>query len=284
MNGLADKPENSRGSLVVVGTGISVAHLSMEARGWICSADKVLYCVADAASERQILKFNPNAESLYRFYGEAKPRGETYRQMVDRTMECVRAGGSVCVVYYGHPGIFVNPGHRAIEVAREEGYSARMLPAISSLDCMFCDLGFDPSFGCQMYEATDLMIRQRSIDVHAHVIIWQIASVGNLGFSFNGFDAKYVPSLVRYLERFYSSDHEIAVYEASQFAVCEPVIRRVKLAELSSLKLSGIDTLYIPPVASAPVHLAILDEFDLSETIKDLKLVPVKSPEDHITH
>src|SRR4051812_45276025 len=105
----------------------------MEARGWICSAEKVLYCIADAASERLILKLNPNAESLYHFYGEGKERGETYQQMVDRTLECVREGKSVCAVYYGHPGIFVNPGHRAIEVARKEGFDARMLPAISSV-------------------------------------------------------------------------------------------------------------------------------------------------------
>jgi maleate cis-trans isomerase len=32
-----------------------------------------------------------------------------------------------------------------------------MLPAVSSLDCLFCDLGVDPSTGCQIVEATDLL-------------------------------------------------------------------------------------------------------------------------------
>src|SRR5689334_11072953 len=111
-----------KGSLVVTGTGIAVGHVSMETRGWICSAEKVLYCVADAATERLILKLNPQAESLYVFYGEGKIRSETYQQMVDRTLDCVREGWQVCVVYYGHPGIFVNPGHRSVELARQEGF------------------------------------------------------------------------------------------------------------------------------------------------------------------
>src|SRR6266853_1887408 len=173
----------SRGSLVVVGTGISVSHLTMEARSWICSAEKVLYCVADAATERLILKLNPSAESLYVYYGEGKPRRQTYQQMVDRTMECVREEKEVCVAYYGHPGIFVAPSHKSIKVAREEGYSARMLPAVSSLDCLFCDLGIDPATGCQVFEATDLLLRQRNLDVFSHSIIWQIAATGDLGFS-----------------------------------------------------------------------------------------------------
>ena len=264
------------GSLVVIGSGISVSHLSIEARGWITSAEKVLYCIADAATERLILKLNPNAESMYRFYGEGKNRAETYREMVDRTLECVREGQSVCVVYYGHPGIFVNPGHRAIKKAREEGFQARMLPAISSLDCLFCDLGFDRSTGCQMFEATDLLVRQRAIDVHAHVVIWQIASVGDIGYSFSGFKGKYVPILVRYLEKFYSADHEVAIYEAAQFSVCDPVIKRMKLDELKTTRLSGIDTLYVPPVEKLPANLSALEELDLLQGVLDkVELVPI---------
>jgi uncharacterized protein YabN with tetrapyrrole methylase and pyrophosphatase domain len=267
------------GSLIVVGTGISVAHLSAETRGWISSSEKVLYCVADAASERLILTLNPNAESMYAYYGEGKNRSETYRQMVDRTLECVRSGQQVCVVYYGHPGIFVNPGHRAIELARAEGFDARMLPAVSSLDCLFCDLGFDPSGGCQMFEATDLIVRQKHLDVFSHVVVWQIASVGDLGFSFKGFDSRYVPNLVSYLRRYYSSEHEVVVYEAAQYPICEPVIKRQPLVELQNMKLSGIDTLYIPPINRAPIHIDALEEIGLGSYVKREQLIQVNGAE-----
>lgn len=267
--------EGGRGELVVIGSGISVAHLTAEAKGWIEAADKVLYCVADAPTERLILQLNKHCESLYRFYGEGKNRADTYREMVNRTLECVRQDQLVCAVYYGHPGIFVNPGHRAVAVAKQEGYRARMLPAVSSIDCMFCDIGFDPSEGCMMYEATDLLVRQRTLDPRLHCIVWQIACVGDLGFSFNGFDGRNTDRLVTYLLKFYPAQHPVVVYEAAQFPVCEPVLKNTTIGEIGSLKLSGIDTLYIPPTEAAPVHLAALRELDLNHALDGVRLEPV---------
>src|ERR1035441_7586081 len=107
------------GTLVLVGTGIHVGHLTAEAREWIGIADKVLYCVSDAATERLILTLNVSAESMYCFYGEANGRSETYEQMVSRTLECLRTYETVVVAFYGHPGFFVYPSHRAIQLARE---------------------------------------------------------------------------------------------------------------------------------------------------------------------
>ena len=61
----------------------------------------------------------------------------------------VRLGKVVVGVFYGHPGIFVAPSHRAISIARAEGYEAKMLPAVSAEDSLYADLGVDPSrCGC----------------------------------------------------------------------------------------------------------------------------------------
>jgi uncharacterized protein YabN with tetrapyrrole methylase and pyrophosphatase domain len=248
----------------------------MEARGWIASADKVLYCVADAATERLILSLNNDSESLYVYYGEGKPRKDTYQEMVERILELVRAGNLVCVAYYGHPGIFVNPSHKAIKIAREEGFVARMLPAVSSLDCMFCDLGFDPSTGCQIIEATDLLLRERQIDASSHVVIWQVAAVGDLAFSFKGYNYKHVPRLVEYLLTFYPSDHEVTVYEAAQFVVCEPGIHRMQLGDLRSHRITGISTLYVPPVEKRPVRISVLETMGLSHVLEGVHLVPIE--------
>lgn len=57
-------------TLAVVGTGINVGQLTAEAADWIRTADKLLYCVSDAATERMLLTLNQNSESLYGYYGE----------------------------------------------------------------------------------------------------------------------------------------------------------------------------------------------------------------------
>lgn len=91
----------------------------------------------------------------------------------------VRAGHSVLGIFYGHPGVFVCPSHRAIAIALSEGYKARMLPGISAEDYMFSDIGFDPALpGCTTQEATHLLLHNKKLDPSMHNIIWQVGGVG----------------------------------------------------------------------------------------------------------
>jgi hypothetical protein len=81
-----------------------------------------------------------------------------------------------------------------------DGIKAYMLPAVSSLDCMFADIGFDPSRrGCQIFEATDFLTRTRTPDTAAAVIILQPGAVGDMGFRFLGYDRRNMPVFVEYL-------------------------------------------------------------------------------------
>ena len=102
--------------------------------------------------------------------------------MVALILEALPLYRRVCAVFYGHPGIFVWPSYKAIQLAREDGYRAYMLPAVSSLDCLFADVGFDPSrHSCQILEATDMLVRSREPDTEAAVVLFQAGCVGDLG-------------------------------------------------------------------------------------------------------
>src|SRR5215218_8387876 len=166
-----------KGSLVVIGTGIkTVGQLTVEAIAWMQKADKLLYVVGDPVAKETITQLNPEgAESLSDLYAEGKPRIETYNQMVERVVECVREGLLTCLACYGHPGVFVYPSHESIRRARSEGFDAKMLPGISSEDCLFADLGVDPGiYGCQSFEATDFLINNRTTDPRSSLVLWQI--------------------------------------------------------------------------------------------------------------
>jgi len=239
-----------KGSLVVVGTGIrTVGHLTMEAVAWIKQADKVLYVVGDPIAESMLKELNPGgAESLTVMYAEGKQRIETYNQMVERTLECIRAGMLTCMACYGHPGVFVYPSHESIRRARAEGYSARMLPGISSEDCLFADLGVDPGIsGCQSYEATDFLLNGRVIDPSSSVVLWQIGVVGDATFKAAGYDLSAMPLLVERLLAIYPASHPMYLYEAAIFQGCDPIIRPITAFELANGPLSAGNTLYIPP-------------------------------------
>lgn len=272
-------------TLAVVGTGINVGQLTAEAADWIRTADKLLYCVSDAATERMLLTLNQNSESLYGYYGEGKQRAETYEQMVLRTLECLEQVDTLAVAYYGHPGFFVSPSHRAIRIARERGHEAFMLPSVSSFDCLLADLGLNVASGCQIFEATDLMIRERSIDVCSHVVVMQVSSLGDFGYSFAGFDHRNLASLREYLRKYYPDDFVVTAYYASQFSVAKPRVDQLKVAELTLENVKSIATLYVPPLRTATLHLRRLKEYGIEEKLLQNKtLVPlnVKSEDELI--
>jgi uncharacterized protein YabN with tetrapyrrole methylase and pyrophosphatase domain len=242
-----------KGSLTVVGTGIrSVGQLTIESIAWIQHADKVLYLVSDPIAESLILRLNPSAESLQKYYVHGKPRLQTYKDFVDRIMESVRQGNRTCAAFYGHPGVFVLPSHAAVRQARNEGYEARMLPGISAEDCLFADLGVDPATnGCQAYEATDFVMHRRKLDPSCSVILWQVGVVGDWTFKQTGYGNSGLPLLVEKLAEYYPANHGAFVYEAAVLPGCEPVIRPLPLYQLSAASLSPASTLYIPPAQAA---------------------------------
>ena len=84
------------------------------------------------------------------------------------------------VVFYGHQRVFVHPGHESIRRAHMEGFPACMLPGISAEDCLFAELGIDPSKnGCQSFEATDFLVYKRKFDNRSSLILWQIGANGD---------------------------------------------------------------------------------------------------------
>ncbi len=166
------------GSLVVVGTGIGPAQLTTEARAAIAAADHVFFAAGDALTEAEIGKLSTNASSLAVFFGNGSTRREAYERIVEAILAPARSGMRVCAAFYGHPGIFVLPAGEAIRRARSEGIAARMLPGVSSLDCLFADLGVDPAAaGLQMYEAGDFVYDAPTVEPRASLVLWQVGVV-----------------------------------------------------------------------------------------------------------
>ena len=260
---------SKKGCLTVVGSGIrGVGQISLEAMGWIRRADKVLYCVADPVTEVWIRKLNPRCEDLYMYYADDKRRIVTYSQMAGRILKFLREGLDVCAVFYGHPGIFVMPSHEAIRVARSEGYRACMLPAISAEDCLFADLGIDPSrVGCQTLEATDFLLRKRPLCTSSHVLLWQVGCVGDVGFKMSGYDGRNLGVLLETLQNIYGRNYKVVLYQAAQYPVCRPSIKSLSLSRITKANVTGLTTMYIPPKEELSTNPQIAKRLGLNVVI-----------------
>ncbi len=266
-----------RGSLTIVGTGyIGGAHLTPESAAHIDLADKLFYLGGDPATRMWLKERNPTSESLYDAYRVGGDRRLAYQAMVSRILDPVRQGLRVCTALYGHPGVFVNPSHAAIRIARAEGFEARMLPAISAEDCMFADLEVDPARqGCQTYEATDFVMHPPRLDPSSSLILWQVGAIGIATYERGAlWGREGLGLLVETLRQHYPADHEVIVYEAAMFPVCDPVIRRVQLGRLHEAVVTVHSTLYVPPGVRRPPDPEVVRGLGIGEWVDVADPIP----------
>ena len=246
---LPDPPELA--ALTVVGTGlIPWRHMTLEALDAIRRADKVHYVVADVMMERWLQDLNPGAERL-REYLPDTPRRETYAIWTETVLESVREGLATCAVSYGHPGVFVQFTRDAIRRAHEEGYTAVMLPAISSEACLISDLRVDPGpLGWQSHSATTFVRKRPRFETGVPLVLWQITVVCNAGPPIEP-NRDGLRRLTEVLLESYPHDHLVVVYEGSRNPAVEPVIQTIPLTDLASARVRRAATLYVPPLASS---------------------------------
>ncbi|HEU4630006.1 MAG TPA: SAM-dependent methyltransferase [Gemmatimonadaceae bacterium] len=242
---------STRGSLDVVGTGFRLAgHVTPETRSRIRAAERVFDLCADPVTSAWLQEQGPPVESLHDAYAPGRHRLDTYEEMVERMLAPVREGRRVCAAFYGHPGVFVHPAHAAVRRARAEGHAACMLPGISAEDCLFADLEVDPTrHGCANFEATDFIVRPRSVDVRSALVLWQVGGIGVLTYQRASLWSRQgLRVLVEVLSRHYPADHRVVLYEASPFPIVPPTILRVRLDALAGSAVTLGTTLYVPPL------------------------------------
>jgi hypothetical protein len=237
------------GSLTVVGTGIrAIGQLTVEALAAMKQAEALLHVIGEPVQEQVLATINPAAETMTGYYVDGMERSWTYEAMVRRVLGEMMAGKRTVAAFYGHPGVFTYPSHESVRRARAAGYPARMLPAVSAEDCLFADLGIDPADGCQSYEATDLLYRNRAFDPRAHLVIWQVGTLGNWTYESTGYDLATFPMLVGRLLASYPPWHPATIYEAPFHPNGTARALQLPIKDLDGSQMTPATTLHIPPV------------------------------------
>ena len=162
-------------------------------------------------------------------------------------VSAVHGGANVCAVLYGHPGVFAYPGHAAVARLRADGIPARMLPAVSALDCLFADIGIDPArTGLQTYEATGFASREPPVDPDATLVLLQVGMLGVTGGAATPAVGQRFRRLVRRLAEIYGSEREAVLYEASPYPGALPGVDSFVLGTAEPPTPALLATLCVP--------------------------------------
>ncbi|KIN92474.1 SAM-dependent methyltransferase [Thauera sp. SWB20] len=201
-------------------------------------------------------------------YKEFDNRSNAYTFMAAKVIEAALSNPPVTLALYGHPVVFAYPPFLVLQMSKALGLKAKVLPGISSMDCLFADLMVDPGQnGVLMYEATDMLLRKRPLIPDVPLILWQVGTLETSLYLNAPSKPNRFNRLVSHLREFYPEDHEIYAYFASIYPLAPPTIYKfpIKSFESHAQVLHGGFTLYVPPTVSRP-----LADFHLADLVTDL--------------
>jgi uncharacterized protein YabN with tetrapyrrole methylase and pyrophosphatase domain len=253
--------------IYIVGLGITgIEHMTRETEAVCRRSNEVLAVATHPSILKYLNTLCPKVTDLYApSYREDEHRGKAYDTMTANVIAAALANPPVTFATYGHPMMYVFPSRQLRWLAPYFGLRVRTLPGISSLDTMLCDLGVDPGAeGLQMYEATDMLIRQRPIQPDVPCLIWQVGTVESVLFSTAASRPERFWRIKDYLLRYYPADHELTAVHSSMHPLLEPTTTTFRLGEMEDHHLTlhqGL-TVYIPPVRMRPTV-----DTDLAEKI-----------------
>lgn len=187
------------------------------------------------------------------YYRDGRERTDIYGDIAAHVVDAVAGGAPVGFLVHGNPMFFSLVTRLILARAAERGVRARVLPAVSSLDCLFVDLRLDAGEdGLQLYEASTAIMRDIALNPRAAALLLQVGAILDFTSARQSEAVQDVAPLRDYLLRFYPPEHEVTVAECQVELGFSSTLTTVSVGCLQDAapSMNYNATLYVPAVAA----------------------------------
>jgi uncharacterized protein YabN with tetrapyrrole methylase and pyrophosphatase domain len=242
----------------IVGIGIVGTHqFTRESEEVIRRSNHTFVIASGYGIADHIETLCPSTTDLSYHYEPGMNRLPTYRRMAAEVVSAALVEAPVCLATYGHPWVYCYPTTLITQAAPLLGLHVEVFAGVSAFDMLLVDLGVDIAHsGVQMYEATDLLLRQRPIQSDVACVIWQPTVVGDPTCPAGPYMAQQFEPLQNYLLRFYPADHVVKLVTSKTHPLVRSNVQSLNLRDLPAALegTPGVGTLYIPALTERPIE------------------------------
>lgn len=265
--------------IYIVGLGIvNVRQVTREVEEALRRSREILYVAEIFGLAEYLHQLCPHVTDLRKIaYREGEDRMNAYNTMTAKVIEAALEHPPVTFALYGHPLVFAFPPFQILRVAPLLGLRVKIFPGISAMDCLFVDLKLDPAEGLQMYEATDILLRQRPLQPDVPCFIWQVGAVESRLYSEASSKPERFSRIKNYLLQYYPPEHKVVAVYSSTFPLAPSRLTpfAIRDIEVQCQDLHPGITLYIPPVDDRPVvDHELLKEMDSVSHLQRIMNLP----------
>jgi uncharacterized protein YabN with tetrapyrrole methylase and pyrophosphatase domain len=192
---------------------------------------------------------NQKVINALEFYTEGRLRVQNYELVARAIIEAADLDRPVGYVTYGNPMSYDRVAQNLIEYANESKLMVKIVPGISSLDTILCDLNADMAPAIQIFDASWFIACQLRPTTEIAVLLMQVGAFGSLRTHYRDRpDGSSLAQLVEYLCQFYPRSHKVSLVRSTGEEEQPAKVRSLEIGELcraTANDLSGA-SLYLP--------------------------------------
>jgi len=187
------------------------------------------------------------SRSFWELYQEGRDRSENYKDVARAVIDVTEEEAPVAWLTPGHPIIFDSVSQTLLEAGQARGWRVCVVPAISCLDTILADIGYDPAGGLIVYEATSLVAGNLPLLPSLATLLLQPSAFGS---HVAHYQSQWAPDLVPlrdYLLQFFAPSHPCAFIRCQSQNMNRNVIW-CEIQQINSLSFDAIagSTLFLP--------------------------------------
>ena len=239
--------------LYLLGAGILFPdHLTIQTIEILAACNRVYTNLGEERLQALPKELRMKCVSLRSLYQDKRKRSENYRDVIGAVLEAARQHRPCAWMTPGHPFVFDSVSQELLKKGRALGWNVEVIPAVSSLDTLLAQLGYDPCNGLVVYEATSLVREGLPLLPHFATFLFQPAvfdsDLAHLSADDSG---PNLNTLRDHLLQFYPSHHECAVVYSADAGGQRARIVWKKLRDLGSIPYASLagSTLFVPPTS-----------------------------------
>lgn len=246
--------ESSPIQIYILGTGIRAClQMTIETQQALASCNSALVVHDDQAVLDFVRGYVPDVTDAATMYRAGEERYEVYRRIAELVVNLGARNPPAALVVHGHPLFLVSAAEYVFECAEPLGLRTVALPAVSSLDTMLCDLGFDPCYALQLFDATTLLRMRIRPNTALPLFVFQIATTLQSHVSFDQPDPSVLIPLCEHLMQIYPPSHLCRLVHSGATLLETTTVNEVSLGSLVNdckIPLWLRPSLYIPPLST----------------------------------
>jgi hypothetical protein len=239
--------------LYLLGAGVSFPeHLTLQTLDILGACNRI--CSNLPQSDLDLLPSDRRGkcQSLWSVYQEDRNRTENYQDVSQAVLQAADTEPPVAWLTPGHPLIFDSVSQNLLKSGRARGWNVQVAPAISCVDTILAEVGYDPANGLLIYEAYSLVMQRLPIIPSSATLLLQPSAFGSDLTHYQSTWAPDLSPLRDYLLHYFNPTHSCAFVRSHSLQGAPPQICWKQLGELVSASADDIagSTLFVPSAQS----------------------------------